>query len=98
MYEFTPGQISKMEKDVKKYRPTLMKNIYSKYQWFNFVSLSFLFFKFMHSLKLSSKNLILLIVVECYHNKASHKLFFSLGSQLCTWARLYKGRITLCNG
>lgn len=28
MYEFTPGQISKMEKDVKKYRPTLMKNIY----------------------------------------------------------------------
>ena len=55
MYEFTPGQISKMEKDVKKYRPTLMKNIYSKYQWFNFVSLSFLFFKFMHSLKLSYK-------------------------------------------
>lgn len=61
MYEFTPGQISKMEKDVKKYRPTLMKNIYSKFQWFNFVSVSFLLFKFqsaydfMHSLKLSSK-------------------------------------------
>ncbi|XP_078369717.1 uncharacterized protein LOC144653558 isoform X2 [Oculina patagonica] len=28
MYEFTPGQIAKMERDVKTYRPTLMKNIY----------------------------------------------------------------------
>ena len=30
MWEFTPGQIDKMERDVKQYRPTLMKNIYSK--------------------------------------------------------------------
>jgi len=28
MWEFTPGQIDKMERDVKQYRPTLMKNIY----------------------------------------------------------------------
>ena len=30
MWEFTPGQINKMEGDVKLYRPTLVKNIYSK--------------------------------------------------------------------
>lgn len=31
MWEFTRGQIVKMERDVKTYRPTLMKNIYSKW-------------------------------------------------------------------
>ena len=30
MWEFTPGQINKMERDVKQFKPTLMKNVYSK--------------------------------------------------------------------
>ena len=29
--EFSPGQIDKMLRDVKRYKPTLMENIYSKW-------------------------------------------------------------------
>ena len=43
MYEFTPGQITKMEQNVKKYRPTLMKNIYSKFIWSCVISYTFKF-------------------------------------------------------
>lgn len=30
MWEFTPGQIKKMERDVKQFKPTLIKNVYSE--------------------------------------------------------------------